>query len=144
MLNWLSKLFFLLFISTNCLGQHNDKEILTIHSSIEKYSNYQPEYLFKNSKPIIKFNPITAIPGGLMFLYQKSISPQIFADCLYEESCSKFSVSAIRRYGILKGIGLSADRLTRCNQFAAEDIHSVRINTEKNRVIDNIEWYHKH
>lgn len=139
---WLISIILLLSIS--CLGQVSDFGLVNAKINETKFSNYKPEYLFKESHAFIKYNPITSIPGGLMFLYQKVISPQIFADCLYEISCSKFSVQVIRRYGLIKGISLSADRLSRCNQFAGEDINPVRINPESNRVIDNVEWYHNH
>lgn len=135
---------FILLFCIPCYGQVSDFSLVNKKINETKFSNYKPEYLFKESKSYIKYNPITAVPGGLMYLYQKIISPQIFADCLYENSCSKFSVQVIRRYGLFKGISLSADRLSRCNQFAGEDINPVRINPETNRVIDNVEWYHNH
>lgn len=142
MQNFLISCFLLvsLFVS----AQTEDSAIIfeKLNSKVEVH--YQPKYLFSDSKPIIKFNPITLVSGGLLFLYQKVISPQIFADCLYDISCSNFGVLSIKRYGLIKGTFLTSDRLTRCTQFSAQDITAVRINKETGKVIDNIEWYHNH
>ena len=47
--------------------------------------------------------------------YQRFISPAIPQRCKYHPSCSQYSVTAIRRYGILRGLVLSTWRLLRCN-----------------------------
>ncbi|MBC8527769.1 MAG: membrane protein insertion efficiency factor YidD [Candidatus Cloacimonetes bacterium] len=50
-------------------------------------------------------------------LYQKYISP-IFPDtCRFLPSCSEYSKSAFKKYGVLKGFYLSAWRILRCNPF---------------------------
>ena len=51
-------------------------------------------------------------------LYQRTISPALPARCKYHPSCSQYSVTAIRRYGILRGLVLSAWRLLRCNPWS--------------------------
>jgi putative membrane protein insertion efficiency factor len=50
--------------------------------------------------------------------YQRFISPAIPQRCKYHPSCSQYSVTAIRRYGILRGLILSAWRLLRCNPWS--------------------------
>lgn len=140
---WWSSIIFFIALHP-CSAQTDDSILLQYHLEENKYADYQPTYMFAESPVLIKYNPVTLVPGGLMFLYQKVISPQIFADCLYELSCSKFSVKAIQHFGIIKGIGLSADRLTRCNQFAGEDIDPIRINQETGKVTDDLNWYHRH
>ena len=50
--------------------------------------------------------------------YQRFISPAIPQRCKYHPSCSQYSVTAIRRYGILRGLVLSAWRLARCNPWS--------------------------
>jgi putative component of membrane protein insertase Oxa1/YidC/SpoIIIJ protein YidD len=74
--------------------------------------------------------------NGALTGYQKVISPQISADCLYELSCSRFSRAAIQEFGIVKGIALTADRLARCNRVAATSIELLRINAQTGRVVD--------
>ncbi|HEU0019635.1 MAG TPA: membrane protein insertion efficiency factor YidD [Thermoleophilaceae bacterium] len=50
--------------------------------------------------------------------YQRFISPAIPQRCKYHPSCSQYSVTAVRRYGILRGLILSAWRLLRCNPWS--------------------------
>jgi putative membrane protein insertion efficiency factor len=37
--------------------------------------------------------------------------------CRFYPSCSRYSEEAIRKYGALKGVGLSLARLARCHPF---------------------------
>jgi putative membrane protein insertion efficiency factor len=50
--------------------------------------------------------------------YQRAISPALPASCKYHPSCSRYAVSAIRRYGILRGSVLAGWRLLRCNPWS--------------------------
>lgn len=50
--------------------------------------------------------------------YQRFISPAIPQRCKYYPSCSQYAVTAIRRYGILRGLVLSSWRLLRCNPWS--------------------------
>ena len=50
--------------------------------------------------------------------YQRFVSPAIPQRCKYHPSCSQYSVTAVRRYGILRGLILSAWRLLRCNPWS--------------------------
>ena len=58
----------------------------------------------------------------LLSFYQKFISRQISADCIFKPSCSRYSRGCINKYGLIVGILMSGDRLTRCNGFSARDI----------------------
>ena len=51
-------------------------------------------------------------------LYQRAISPALPRRCKYHPSCSQYAVTAIRRYGILRGLALTAWRLLRCNPWS--------------------------
>lgn len=51
-------------------------------------------------------------------LYQQRISPRIGPKCGFKPSCSRYSVQAIRNYGILRGLVMTADRLLRCHYCA--------------------------
>ncbi len=50
--------------------------------------------------------------------YQRFISPAIPRRCKYHPTCSQYSVTAIREYGILRGLVLSTWRLLRCNPWS--------------------------
>lgn len=143
MLSWLIKVTIGLFLSVPLFGQNDSLLLHHIEHEAETHE-YKPFYMFKNARPIVKYNPLTMIPGGLMYAYQKMVSPQIFANCMYEVSCSKFSIKLISNFGFLKGVALSADRLTRCTRLSAEDISPLRVNRTTGLVKDEIEWYHKH
>ncbi len=51
---------------------------------------------------------------GIIHLYQRFISSQDIPSCNFTLSCSRFAVEAIRRYGPLHGVLMTADRLMRC------------------------------
>lgn len=51
-------------------------------------------------------------------LYQRAISPALLQRCKYHPSCSRYAVTAIRQYGILRGLILAAWRLLRCNPWS--------------------------
>lgn len=51
-------------------------------------------------------------------LYSRMISPLLAPRCRYEPSCSRYSVQAVREYGILRGTVLGMWRLLRCNPWS--------------------------
>ena len=51
-------------------------------------------------------------------LYQKYISPLFAPRCKYYPTCSQYSIDAIREYGSIRGIVMTAWRLVRCNPFS--------------------------
>lgn len=80
------------------------------------------EYMFKDNNIFIKYNPISLIFGGLMYFYQNNISILTGSVCPFEYHCSMFSIMCIKKYGLLYGISLTADRLTRCTRLASYDL----------------------
>lgn len=50
--------------------------------------------------------------------YQRLISPALPRRCRYEPTCSAYAITAIRRFGALRGTLLAAWRLLRCNPFS--------------------------
>ena len=111
----------------------------------DQYNTRTPKFLFANKNNLIlKYNPISLILGSLMFSYQKLLSPQISAGCLYSPTCSEFSRQLIFRYGIFKGVFLSADRLMRCNQFAISDLPHVRFDEKDNRIHESTDMFKLH
>jgi uncharacterized protein len=92
---------------------------------------------------LVRYNPVTLTLSGLMFVYQRYISPQLSSQCLYEHTCSGFSIELIETYGLARGMVLTADRLSRCNRVAAIDIHPLRIGEKSLRVIETVEIYER-
>jgi uncharacterized protein len=51
-------------------------------------------------------------------LYQKTVAPLTGSRCKYHPSCSEYSVQAITKFGILRGLVLAGWRLLRCNPWS--------------------------
>ena len=137
------KYLMFLFWGSTVFAQSNTDVMLIKQHKVEastEFNKPEPTYIFKNKNVIIKYNPVSLAFGGSLFLYQKIVSPQISAGCAYEISCSNFSKQCIKHFGLIKGIALSTDRLTRCNRIASADFHPVLL-TEKNRMIDYPQMY---
>ena len=50
--------------------------------------------------------------------YQALVSPLLGPRCKYYPSCSRYAVDALREYGFLRGLVLTAWRLLRCNPWS--------------------------
>lgn len=119
----------------------SDFTLLTNHIPHNPYpEKKKPGFLLVGKKKWIRYNPISLVFGGMLFLYQSVISSQIAADCPYEVSCSNFSKQSIQQFGLIKGLPLSADRITRCSKPALKDLHPLRINQD-GRIIDFPSYY---
>ncbi|MDR0937276.1 MAG: membrane protein insertion efficiency factor YidD [Oscillospiraceae bacterium] len=53
--------------------------------------------------------------------YRERISPQFSPRCRFIPSCSQYALTALERYGALKGSYLAAKRLLRCHPFHRRD-----------------------
>lgn len=60
---------------------------------------------------------------ALIRLYQKFVSSQDGPSCGFSPSCSRFGMAAIREFGIMRGVLLTADRLLRCNGSQPQHYH---------------------
>ena len=64
---------------------------------------------------------VVRLPGLLLLLlirgYQRFISPMTPQTCRFYPSCSQYAVLAIQRHGAVRGAGLAAWRLLRCNPW---------------------------
>jgi putative membrane protein insertion efficiency factor len=62
---------------------------------------------------------------GLLLFYQRFISPMTPPTCRNYPSCSAYALTAIRRFGPVKGTWLAAKRLVRCHPWAAGGVDHV-------------------
>jgi putative component of membrane protein insertase Oxa1/YidC/SpoIIIJ protein YidD len=76
-----------------------------------------------------------------MLLYQNVVSAQLSKECPYEITCSNFSKQSIKKFGIVKGLFLSADRLTRCNRIAILDVNFLNIDPLTGGIKDSLDKY---
>ena len=50
-------------------------------------------------------------------LYQFIISPLTPPSCRYSPTCSQYSLEALKKYGIIKGVSLTFKRLIKCHPW---------------------------
>lgn len=54
---------------------------------------------------------------GIIFIYQKGISPLTGPHCRYTPTCSEYCKEALLRYGPIKGGFMGIKRICRCHPF---------------------------
>jgi len=52
---------------------------------------------------------------ALIRLYQRYFSPYIPSGCRYDPTCSHYTYEAIEKHGVIKGIWLGIERISRCH-----------------------------
>lgn len=64
--------------------------------------------------------------------YQVLFSPIIDAifgggnTCRYSPTCSEYMIEAVKKYGVLKGVGMGIKRIGRCNPYAKGGIDPIK------------------
>jgi putative membrane protein insertion efficiency factor len=112
------------------------KSVSNENKYYKRSGNDQDVLTTNQQNAVAKYNPVTLVLKGSMYVYQNVISPQLARSCPYEITCSNFSKQCIREYGIVKGVFLSADRILRCNRIGVLDVHPLDI-IEKNGTISD-------
>lgn len=56
---------------------------------------------------------------GLIRFYQQALSPYLGGHCRFQPSCSDYTIRAIQRHGVLKGLWLGCGRILRCHPFSS-------------------------
>jgi len=54
---------------------------------------------------------------GLVRLYQYILSPLLPGACRYSPTCSEYSIQALRKHGVLRGMWLTLKRFLSCNPW---------------------------
>ena len=61
---------------------------------------------------------ILALPFiGLIRFYQLAISPWIGSNCRFQPTCSQYGIQALQTHGPIKGIWLTAKRMSKCHPW---------------------------
>ena len=123
------------------LDTEQKAELASVNFHDHTFDPRKPKFLKIGSNPLVSYNPISLLFGGSLFFYQKIISPQLQSHCPYEISCSAFSFASIREFGLIKGVALSADRLTRCTPYSNMDMMPSQMNERTGMIIDNPSKY---
>ena len=130
-----------LFTKQSVNAQSTD-DVNLIH---QKLINSQESDSIKHFSLLRKKNPLLLPFTISLFFYQNIISPQLATECPHIPSCSSFSKQCIAKYGFIKGVALSADRLTRCSPISIMDLPSYSFDYITNRINDlPIYYYFKH
>jgi putative component of membrane protein insertase Oxa1/YidC/SpoIIIJ protein YidD len=118
--------------------QGTDIALVKAHIENEKAKN-EPQKRVVHMR--LSFNPIKMILFVPLYLYQKFVSEQVSATCEFEPSCSNFGLQSIGQLGFIKGLFLTADRLTRCNGEAQPETKYYLIDHQSGKVIDEPRMY---
>jgi len=70
--------------------------------------------------------PVRKLLIGLIQTYRRFLSPMLPPTCRYEPSCSLYTVQAIEKYGVLRGLFKGILRVLRCHPFARGGFDPVR------------------
>lgn len=106
------------------------------------HHHHKRTFIYANQPITFKtHNPVSLLYGGMLYLYQNTISQHFSADCIYSPSCSEFSKLAVQEFGIIKGGLLSFDRLNRCTRLSAADIHPSMFDPKTHLTSDPISKY---
>ncbi len=61
------------------------------------------------------FKKIISVPFiWLIRFYQYGISPMMGPKCRFTPTCSQYTIEALQKYGVLKGLWLGIKRFTKC------------------------------
>ena len=55
---------------------------------------------------------------ALVRFYQRALSPHLPASCRYQPTCSQYALTALSRFGALRGGWMAFTRILRCNPFS--------------------------
>ena len=76
----------------------------------------------------------------LIRAYQLFVSPLLPPSCRYYPSCSAYGLTAVRRFGPVRGGWLTARRLLRCNPWSSGGVDHVPRRGPDGRPIRDNEW----
>jgi putative membrane protein insertion efficiency factor len=91
------------------------------------------QYLFSRENP----NELQTVFSGLFLVYKSFLSSQDNQRCSFHPSCSEYGLEAVKKYGIVRGMISTFDRLTRCNGFSPEQYD---VDIERRRLKDPVSW----
>ena len=65
---------------------------------------------------------MTRLALAFLAFYKRRVSPLVPRSCRFAPTCSEYARLAILKHGLVRGAGLAAWRLLRCQPFAAGGI----------------------
>ena len=61
--------------------------------------------------------PAAQVLRGAVIAYQWTLRPLIGCNCRFHPSCSDYALEALATHGALRGAGMAAARILRCNPW---------------------------
>lgn len=58
---------------------------------------------------------------GLIWLYQKAVSPWLGSNCRYEPTCSCYFQGAVEQHGFVRGLALGTKRICSCHPYSQRE-----------------------
>lgn len=110
----------LLSVFNTFVYSQEEADIAALHELFvpEQHTSDHSKYL-ENSD-----SDIRVILSLAFLVYKEFISSQDVNACVFEPSCSEYTIEAIEKYGAFVGILHGFDRLSRCHHFVSRDNYS--------------------
>ncbi|MCF8373892.1 MAG: membrane protein insertion efficiency factor YidD [Bacteroidales bacterium] len=138
---FLTLLFGLFFLTAFCQQTFSteEKDMLAGQDfDNPAFAERNVKYGFGNGNKVLDYSF-----GSLMYVYQKFVSRQISASCLYSPSCSGYSKLLFKTYNPGKAFLGTIDRLMRCDRISATDLHISVINPSTHKKHEGVDFYGK-
>lgn len=78
---------------------------------------YSLKYKDPQEKHILSHNIFFYIIVFLIIVYQRIFSPIFGQNCRFIPTCSSYSISALKKYGLIKGLSISIKRICKCHPW---------------------------
>jgi len=133
-------IFFFFCFLCNAQIEYSDLLLIKQKDSVITPKKHVRPYSNLHKSKWQTYNPVNLTFSGLMFFYQNVISSQVNAQCLFTPSCSEYAKGCIKKYGLVKGMFLAADRVQKCNRITVLDLDFKKLNSQ-NRFPDSVDDY---
>jgi len=99
------------FLFTSFWGYNQDMKMAALvnATSVKEENKIKAEVKKSNR------NEYSLAFSGMFLFYKSFISSQDGQSCSFTPSCSEYSILYIRKYGVVKGVLATFDRISRCN-----------------------------
>ena len=127
--------YFALIITSFSYSQSFESDITLLRSKIESQKNSHENHV--NSRYFDSNAPVSKAP-----LKNNCLKKQLLSDCKFQTNCTAYCKQSFGRFGIIKGLFISVDRLLRCDRITSATASPYR-KTVNGKMIDYLEEYGK-
>jgi uncharacterized protein len=138
---WLVKLILFISLFTNFILVRAQVDLAQLDQYTSRSLEARKEGLKDQRGFARSRNPLKTTGNSLIWVYQKIFSEQLNAGCSFHPSCSSYGKQAIGERGLLMGILLTADRLTRCNGAAQIESEAYLVDKKTGKLNDEPRMY---